>query len=74
MPRATDAVSLSDLSMDELHARQQAIMADPKNRNPKHATGSIFLYTASARKKLDAIAWAITYKLSESKKGANREA
>lgn len=65
-----DAVQLaSNLTMEELVALQTEVQNDPKSKNPDHdgPTKSIWLYTKPARKKLDAIAWAITYKLQERK-------
>ena len=54
--------ALSRLSLEELVARQTALKADPTNanRNPR----SIYLYTPATHRKLDDIAWAITYKLA----------
>lgn len=51
-------------SPDELHAMQERIKADPANRMPK---GSVYLYIPKARKELDAIAWAITYHITDKK-------
>lgn len=62
-----DAVKMSDgLTMDELTALAERLKADPDNANPLHASGkSIYLYTKATHRRLDAIAWAITYKLQE---------
>lgn len=57
--------------MAELVAMQRAILDDPASANPAHARGeSIFLYTPKACARLDAIAWAITYKLADQKAAA----
>lgn len=40
------------MSMDELLEKRKAIEADPKNRMP---SGSLYLYTPNARKRLDKI-------------------
>jgi hypothetical protein len=55
------------LTTEELIAKAQAIRDDPKNKMPP---GSFWLYTAAARKRLDKIAWEITYLLAE-KRAAN---
>ncbi len=45
---------------------RDAVTSDPKNANPEHAAGrSIYLYTPAARKRLDELAWAVTYKLRQ---------
>ena len=55
-------------TMAELTAMQKAICDDPANANPGHTGGgSIYLYTAKARKKLDDIAWAISYHMADRK-------
>lgn len=56
---------LAKLTLDQLQERRLAIEADPKNRN---VSGSFWIYTRRANQKLDAIAWAITYKLAEKRK------
>jgi hypothetical protein len=56
-------MKLDGKTLEELVALQEAICADPKNRNPK--ADSIFKYTKATHKKLDEIAWAITHKLRE---------
>lgn len=57
---------LSDHSMEDLQALRRAVEEDPASANPQHATGqSIYLFTPEARRKLDAIAWAIATKLRE---------
>lgn len=48
---------------DELQALRVQIESNPANQQ----TGSLFKYTPSARKKLDAIAWAITANLRAAK-------
>jgi hypothetical protein len=62
-----DAVKLSEAySLDELAQLRDVVTSDPVNANPDHAKGkSIYLYTKSARKKLEAIGYAIYYKLDE---------
>ena len=66
-----DSVKLyRNLSMSELTALQQQVQVDPKSRNPAHATGSIYLYTKAARRKLDAISWAMTYHLQDARKNS----
>lgn len=57
--RNLDLVALNDL--------REAICADPANTNPAHARGDIYLYTKSARRKLDALSWAVTYHLMDRK-------
>lgn len=57
---------LSDHSFKDLDRLQQAVLSDPASANPAYAAGkSIYLHTPAARRKLDAIAWAITTKLRE---------
>lgn len=58
------AWKLADLSFAELNELRESVTNDPANRNPP---GSFWLYTPKARKKLDALAWAVTYKLREGK-------
>ena len=61
-PRLADAYTL-----EELTALRLEVEAEPKNRNPVDANGrpikTIWIYTKPAQKKLDAIAWAITFKI-----------
>lgn len=53
-------------SIEELQKMDQAIRDDPKNHNPEHLVGkSIWIYTKQARKKMDAIGWAITWHLRD---------
>ncbi len=56
------------MSMAELVELQNTITSDPANRNPGLDSGSIYLYTKAARRKLDAIGWAIHYHLAEAKR------
>jgi hypothetical protein len=57
-------VDLSEYSFAALREMRSAVIGDPANANPAHAAGrDIHLYTKSARKKLDALAWAVTYRL-----------
>lgn len=65
-----DAAQLSrHLTTEQLIELQQAVQNDPKSANPQHAAGkSIWIYTKAARKKMDAISWAITYHIMERKK------
>ena len=61
----------NNLSPDQLQTLRRAVETDPASSNPAHANGdSIFLYTVAARRKLDAIAWAITFQLAEQKRSA----
>lgn len=55
----------TNMSMEELIALRKKIEGDPKSKNPK---GGFNIYTKAAKKKLDDIAWAITYKLQEKKR------
>lgn len=59
------ATKLADAySLEELDALRRDVESDPASANPDHAQGrSIYLFTKQARKKLDALAWAVTYKL-----------
>lgn len=65
--KATDLAS--HLTMEELVLLQAEVQNDPKSKNPDHdgPRQSIYLYTKPARRKLDALGWAITYKLAERK-------
>lgn len=58
------AWKLADLSFAELNELREGVQNDPKNQNPP---GSFYLYTPAARRKLDALAWAVTHKLRERK-------
>ena len=55
---------LDKLSMEELLARQNALVSDPKNKQPP---GSFYIYDKKTQDKLSKIAWAITTKLREKK-------
>jgi len=57
----TTRIRLSEKSMKELLAIQQAICNDPAQRNPN--PDSIFIYKPSARRRLNDIGWAITQHL-----------
>lgn len=63
-----DAPKLADAyTMEELTALRLEVEAEPKNRNPVDANGrpvkTIWIFTKPAQRKLDAIAWAITFKI-----------
>ena len=60
------ATKLADAySLAELETLRQSVVGDPRSANPAHAAGkSVYLYTAAARRKLDALAWAVTYRLA----------
>ncbi|AQT06662.1 hypothetical protein [Acetobacter persici] len=64
-----DPVKLyQNYSTSELVKMKQEIEAKPENLNPQHLEGtSIYIYTKSARKKLDALSWAISYHLADKK-------
>lgn len=51
-------------NVEQLVARAAAIEAAPTNQQ----TGSVYRFTPSARKHLDAIAWAISYHLAVRRK------
>ncbi len=57
------AHKLADLEMEQLNSLRIAVETDPASANPNRR--SIYLYTPAARKKLDALAWAVTHKLKE---------
>lgn len=62
------AHKLADLPMAALVQLREEIISDPANANPDYAAGrSIYLYTPAARKRLDALAWAVTYRLNADK-------
>lgn len=64
-----NAISLySKKTKAELLAMQAAIQDDPANRN----THGIYIYKPAARKKLDAIAVAITMHLDDERTAAGR--
>lgn len=55
---------LSDHSFEDLNALR--LIVESEGANPAHAAGnSIYLYTPEARRKLDALAWAVSVKLKE---------
>lgn len=57
-----DPVRLCDAYTNaELALAIQQIHDDPASANPEHARGSIHLYTAAARKRTTALAWAVVY-------------
>lgn len=56
-----------NLTMVQLVELQQAIRDDPASACPKYKNGGLWLFTPAARRKLDAIAWAITHHLSDKK-------
>jgi len=56
---------LADHSFADLNRLRLSVENAPDNRNPEHVAGkSIYIYTKSARRKLDALAWAVTTKLN----------
>jgi len=61
-------MKIDDMSMDDLLALQKSITDNPENKNRR--SGSIFLYTPQAYKKLDKIGRTITRRLAE-KRAAN---
>lgn len=65
-----DAVKLSEAyTMEELAKLRQQVIDDPENANPEYVKGRcIYLYTKAARKKLDAIAYAVYYKQKDASK------
>lgn len=70
-----DHVKLSSHSFEDLNRLRLAVQDDPASANPAHASGkSIYLHTSAARRKLDAIAWAVTTKLHEQRAAAQAEA
>jgi hypothetical protein len=62
-----DRVKMAEnLTMEELVKLDAEVKARPENQVPP-SKNSIWLYTSSARKKIDNISWAITIKLAEKK-------
>jgi hypothetical protein len=55
---------MSELSYEEINTLRAEIEDDPKNHEK---SGNFYLFTPAARKKLTALAWAVTYKLAERK-------
>jgi hypothetical protein len=68
MSFVTEQKRLAKLSMDELLELRNRIEKDPKSKEGL-PEGSLWLFNAKARKRLDAIAWAITYKLGKVRAG-----
>lgn len=68
------AVRLSNAySLDQLNTLRLEVQGDPEAANPAHAAGrDINLYTKGARRKLDALAWAVTHKLAEARATTER--
>lgn len=68
-----DAVKLADYSLEQLAELRRQVEAehanpfDEQNRYTENGRPTLHLYDAKGRKKLDALAWAVTYKLQESK-------
>jgi hypothetical protein len=58
-------MKLDGKTNEELLAMSKAIEADPANRNPP---GHLSIFTKTAQKKLDKIAWAITENMIAKKK------
>jgi len=60
-----------NLTLEELTELTNQVQDDPKNQTPKDEKGrpvdTIYIYTASARRRLENISWAITYKLHDLK-------
>lgn len=59
-------MNLSNKSMLELMKLRDSIESNPENHVPR-ATGSIYLYTKEARRKLDLINRAITDRIREAR-------
>ena len=53
----------NNYTFEQLNELRKKIENDPQSQNPDYSKGSIYLYSPKARKKLDNIAWAVTYKL-----------
>jgi len=66
-----DAVKLSDYSLEQLAELRRQVEAehanpfDEQSRYTENGQPTIHLYDAKGRKKLDALAWAVTYRLQE---------
>lgn len=54
-------------TLDELHAMREKLCREHLIP-PEERKGSIYLYPPKIRKKLDDLAWAVTYKLAEAAK------
>jgi len=65
-----DSVRLSEVyTADELAEANRQISADPRNANPAHAAGmSIYLHTPQARKRMEALAWAVRHIQTDNRK------
>lgn len=64
-----DAVKLADAyGLKELAELRERVVTDPASACPQYAAGkSLYPLTAKARKRLQAIAWAVTYVIRESR-------
>ena len=60
-----NSVKLSYKSFDELNALRLAVENNPTNRN---TSGGWYIYNPQTRKKLQDLAWAVTYKLARGRK------
>lgn len=65
MSFAADQDRLGKLSLGELQAKRTVIESDPASKVGAHVP---WIYNQKARKKMDLIDWAITYKLAELRK------
>lgn len=69
-----DAVKLADYSLEQLAELRRQVEAehanpfDEQNRYTENGQPTLHLYDAKGRKKLDALAWAVTYKLQEAQR------
>lgn len=69
-----DAVKLADYSLEQLAELRRQVEVehanpfDEQNRYTENGRPTLHLYDAKGRKKLDALAWAVTYKLQEAKR------
>ncbi|WP_420478282.1 hypothetical protein [Brevundimonas sp. FT23028] len=55
----------------ELTAWLQELSSDPANANPDHAAGrSVYLHSQAARRKMDALSWAITHRMKADREAA----
>ncbi len=57
-------------SFAELNRLREEVEGNPTS---KEKPGSLWIYTRAARRKLDAIAWAVTYKLAEKRREAETD-
>ena len=60
-----DRVKLADKTFGELDELRLAIELNPDNKNAK---GGWYIHTATARRKLSDIAWAVTMKIQRENK------